>query len=56
MDEATLRRLAVEIAGNLPPDPQDARTVLRLVGQLVDTFLFPEQPERCNIVLLKADG
>lgn len=41
MTDARLRRLAIQIAGQLPQNIQEAHTVLRLVGELVDGFMTP---------------
>lgn len=40
--DRALRRLAMQIAVQLPDEKREAMTVLRLVGQLVADFLDPE--------------
>jgi hypothetical protein len=46
MPEGWLRRQAVQIAAQLPEDPQDALAVLELAKTLVETFLLTAQPTR----------
>lgn len=36
-----LRRQAIQLAGQLPPEPADARRVLDLMRQLLDDFIVP---------------
>lgn len=45
MPEAWLRRQAVQIAAQLPEDPEDAIAVLELTKSLVETFLKPPQAD-----------
>ena len=42
--EASLRRLAVQIATQLPENPADARRVLALTGILLENFLARPTP------------
>lgn len=41
-DEGRLRRLAMQIATQLPENNGEARTVLRYTQELVDNFLTPQ--------------
>lgn len=42
--ELQLRRLAVQLAGQLPANVDDARAVIRLMKELTDTFLAGPAP------------
>jgi hypothetical protein len=58
--EAWHRQHAILMASNLPNNNDDARTVLKLVGELVEGFLAASEPERsidrANVVtLVKGD-
>lgn len=54
MHELALRRLAVQLASQLPDDPQDCRRVMGLMLELVEGFLMaePEVTPGDHIVLL----
>jgi len=42
-----LRRQAVQLAGQLPPDIDDARKVVEMLADVVERFLAPKKaPER----------
>jgi len=49
MPEAWLRRQAVQIAAQLPEDPDDAMAVLELTKTLVETFL--KAPPQADLAL-----
>lgn len=44
MDEACRRRVAIQIAAQLPESTEDALAVLRLASELVETFLEAKPP------------
>lgn len=50
--EMRLRRHAVQLAGQLPDNIDDARTVIRLMRELTDTFLDtpPHKPQRFSVL------
>ena len=52
MDEAGLRRHAIQIAAQLPDNPEDARRVLRYTRELVDRFLDPKPLSLPRVVAL----
>jgi hypothetical protein len=58
--EAWHRRHALYVASHLPDNPDDARIVLKLLGDLVDNFIADEsepKTERANVVtLVKGSG
>jgi hypothetical protein len=49
MSENWLRRHAVQIAAQLPEDPNDALAVLELTRSLVETFLKEPQPRDLDL-------
>lgn len=49
-----LRHHAVEIVGQLPENPSEARTVLNLALELVDTFLDRQTPPEGRRPCLRA--
>lgn len=42
IDEAHLKRMAIQLAAQLPEDPNDARQVLEYVRVLIEDFLAAE--------------
>ena len=56
--EAWHRRLAVQLASQLPDGVEDARIVIRLTQELLEGFLAPpEQPARpvATVVSIRSD-
>lgn len=49
MTDARLRRLAIQIAGQLPPSVGDAHAVLRLVREVVDGFMMPPSAPKLGV-------
>jgi len=55
--ERTLRRMAVQIAGELPMEPGDALTVLAYARELVEDFIqrpVEEGAKRAHLSVVKA--
>ena len=48
------RRHAVQIAAQLPDDPQDAIAVLDHAKSLVEKFLAPRAPQDGSVVVFRA--
>lgn len=49
-EEIRLRRLALQIAAQLPEDLSEARTVLAYTGELLEGFLLPTGSSGLNVV------
>jgi hypothetical protein len=49
-EEIRLRRLALQIAAQLPEDLSEARTVLRYADELLEGFLVPTGSGGLNVV------
>jgi hypothetical protein len=58
MEKGWHRRQAIQIAASLPEDDDDARIVLKLVNELLNTFLArkSEDQEREAVVLAFSDA
>lgn len=50
--EESLRRLAIQMAAQLPPGRSDTESVLRQIRHIVDRFMFPA-PHSLQVVLTK---
>lgn len=47
--EYSLKRQAIQVAGMLPDDPDDAKTVLGLAGEIID-YLFKTDGRSAGVV------
>lgn len=50
--DESLRRLAIQLASQLPPGRRDTEAVLRQMRHIVDRFLFPA-PHSLQVILTK---
>lgn len=50
ISDATLRHRAVQIAAELPSDPDAACKVLKYARELVDNFMRPERPAGASML------
>lgn len=55
LHEMSLQRMAMQMAGQLPERPEDARAVIAYMSQILDIFVDPPAAERPTLSVIGGD-